>query len=153
MVPSSPKTPFQPYTPSHRQACLALFDANCPEFFAPNEREDYEVFLSGPLAEDYEVCLRGGAVVAAYGLEGKQAAKRVEVRWILVDPAAQGEGLGRAMMERLSEKARARGVEVLEIGASHRSAPFFAHFGAIEVGRTADGWGPGMHRVDMELVL
>ena len=36
---------FRAYQPADREACLALFDENCPAFFAPNEREDYEAFL------------------------------------------------------------------------------------------------------------
>ena len=43
-----PKAPFRPYSSADREACLANFDANCPAFFAPDERaEAYEgiVFL------------------------------------------------------------------------------------------------------------
>ncbi len=36
---------FRPYQTADREACLGLFDANCPEFFAPNERADYVAFL------------------------------------------------------------------------------------------------------------
>jgi hypothetical protein len=41
----------------------------------------------------------------------------------------------------------------IRIAASHRSAPFFARFGAETVRETPDGWGPGMHRIDMELTV
>mgnify|MGYP004128444723 CR=1 FL=1 len=34
------------YTHTHRAACLKLFDLNCPEYFAPNERTFYESFLA-----------------------------------------------------------------------------------------------------------
>ena len=36
---------FISYSPGHMAACLALFDANCPEYFSPGERSDYESFL------------------------------------------------------------------------------------------------------------
>ena len=36
---------FRGYRPPDESACLALFDENCPAFFAPNERDDYLVFL------------------------------------------------------------------------------------------------------------
>ncbi|WP_439102406.1 hypothetical protein [Congregibacter sp.] len=32
-------------------------------------------------------------------------------------------------------------------------APFLAHFDARECQRLEDGWGPGMHRIDMELTI
>ena len=35
--------------------CLDIFDANCPEFFAPNERQEYENFLNCD-SKGYEVC-------------------------------------------------------------------------------------------------
>ncbi len=40
-------------------AAHELFDANCPEFFAPNERLDYAEFLDSNLL-GYELCLTGG---------------------------------------------------------------------------------------------
>ena len=82
-----------------------------------------------------------------------EVAGRAGINWILFDPAAQGRGLGTALMERLLGRARELGVGTVEIAASHKSAPFFARFGAVEVERIADGWGPGMHRVEMEVDL
>jgi hypothetical protein len=65
----------------------------------------------------------------------------------------QGSGVGRMIMADVLRDAAARGAHAVDIAASHKSAPFFARFGALERGRTDDGWGPGMHRVDMELVV
>jgi hypothetical protein len=70
---------FSPYDGGCRDRCLAVFDTNFPEFFAPNERVEYVAFLD--------------------------------------------------------------------------CSPFFARFGAVEARRTSDGWGPGMHRVDMVLAV
>ncbi len=63
----------------------------------------------------------------------------------------QGRGLGSAIMAHVLEKARRSGMRILRIAASHKSAPFFARFGAETVAETPNGWGPGMHRIDMEL--
>ena len=58
---------FFPYNPELESACMALFDANCPQFFAPNERDDYLSFLkSQPIG--YQVCLSNDEVVGAFGL-------------------------------------------------------------------------------------
>jgi GNAT superfamily N-acetyltransferase len=160
---------FEAFAPGHRARCLEVFDANCPESFAPNEREEYAAFLDDTPG-GYEVCLVDGAVAGAFGLieeagrpgPGAEApaGSGLRLHWILIDPAIQGRGVGTAMMTRVVEAARARiasgeapdtSVRVVDIAASHRSAPFFARFGAEEVRRTEDGWGPGMHRVDMRL--
>ncbi len=56
-------------------------------------------------------------------------------------------------MTRVLEIVRTCGEGPLHIAASHKSAPFFARFGAQETATTPNGWGRDMHRVDMELVL
>jgi len=140
---------FEPYSLLHREACLAMFDENCPEFFAPNERADYADFLEG-VGADYRVCRRDGRVVGAFGLMPGGAADEAHLNWILLSPTAQGAGLGRAIMGDVAARAASRGVARIAIAASHRSSPFFVRFGARELVRTQDGWGPGMHRIDME---
>lgn len=140
---------MRPYSPADRDACLALFDANCPEFFAANERADYEAFLDA-MPDGYEVsALADGAIAGAYGLIAR-APGVASLNWILVDPRSQRQGTGSAMMRRAAELAATKGVTLITIAASHKSAPFFARFGAVPLQETPDGWGPGMHRIDME---
>ncbi|MEO8031614.1 MAG: GNAT family N-acetyltransferase [Gemmatimonadota bacterium] len=145
------RTLFRSFAESDREACLRLFDGNCPTHFAPGERADYQTFMSEKPG-DYQVCLQDDEVVGAYGVlpEGPTG---LALRWILVSNQRQGSGLGRAIMARVSVRLRTSGAgSRLYIGASHMSAPFFARFGATETGRIPNGWGPGMHRIDMELV-
>ena len=130
---------------------MAIFDANCPEFFAPNERQAYAAFLDSS-AEGYEVCELDGRIVGAFGLSFDEPGAAT-LNWIMLDPDAQGIGIGSAIMQRIIGLARRPGARTLNIAASQKSAPFFASFGAEIVARTDDGWGPGMHRVDMQLSL
>ena len=142
---------FRPFSSSDQQSCLALFDANCPEYFAPNERADYLGFLEKSPA-GYELCLMEDAVAGAFGLIGDAATRR-RLNWIMLNPQFQGRGAGRAIMERVIALAAAGRIHVVEIAASQKSASFFARFGAVTLKVTDNGWGPGMHRVDMELPL
>ena len=142
---------FRPFEENDRRACLELFDLNCPVFFAPNERSDYEEFLN-EAAERYELCLENDRVVGGYGLY-PDTPGRLALRWIMLSPHSQGRGLGSAMMARVVAALRESDGATLRISASHKSAPFFAKFGAEERARIPDGWGPGMHRVEMELAL
>lgn len=141
---------FRAYRDGDRDACLELFDQNCPEFFAPNEREEYAAFLAA-VEGDYTIVLEDGGVAGAFGLGPHAGA--VALRWILFARAMQGRGLGAAVMSRVRDEMRTRNVAVLHIAASHKSAPFFARFGAQPITTTRDGWGPGMDRVDMELTV
>jgi GNAT superfamily N-acetyltransferase len=139
---------FRPYQPGDAAACFRLFDANCPQFFAPNERQDLVEFLRVPPA-GYEVVRLGDEVVAAFGV--LREAGEMHLRWIMVAPSQQGHGLGRQIMARATAVVLAGGEKVLRIATSHVSERFFLKLGAREIGRSTDGWGPGMHRVDMVL--
>lgn len=143
---------FRTYTKSDLEECLALFDANCPEFFAPSERLDYEAFLALE-PPGYKVAVGGGEMLGAFGFEAAAHSSRGRLGWILVHPSAQRTGLGSQMLTEIRREAESRGISVLDIAASHRSCLFFAHFGAVELKRTQNGWGPGMHRVEMEWFL
>jgi GNAT superfamily N-acetyltransferase len=140
---------FEAYRPQWRAACLALFDANCPDYFTPGERADLERFLA-EVGTGYVVCLDGDAVVGAYGLFGRTDSDRAALRWIMIAPAAQGAGLGRAIMAKVEQAARAAGATVVDIATSQKTAAFFDRIGAHALGEIADGWGPGLHRIDME---
>ena len=95
---------FRPYRDADRQACTNIFDANCPEFFAPNERQGYEEFLERA-SGDYEVCEVDGKVLGAFGLfvDGDNIKA---LNWILLDPQTQGIGVGSTWS--FSSKARLR---------------------------------------------
>jgi GNAT superfamily N-acetyltransferase len=142
---------FRSYSRTGREACLSLFDANCPEFFAPNERDDYATFLDTD-PTGYELCIVTDQVAGAFGLIGTDTLRR-RLNWIMLNPQFQGLGIGSAVMTRVTTLAIAAGLETVDIAASHKSAPFFAKFGAVTTGIIQDGWGPGMHRVDMALSI
>lgn len=142
---------FRPYCEADHQACSSIFDANCPEFFAPNERQEYEEFLEA-IPDGYEVCEVEGKVVGAFGLFVHQDNVKV-LNWILLDPRTQGIGVGSRIMERVVHLGRTSQTRIVRIAASHKSAPFFAKFGAAAISTIKDGWGVGMDRVDMELSI
>ncbi|MGI9205683.1 MAG: GNAT family N-acetyltransferase [Woeseiaceae bacterium] len=148
---SSTRITFRPYCSADCDACLGIFDANCPEFFAPNEREEYQQFLE-LVPDGYEVCEADGRVLGAFGLFDEDQDKKT-LNWILLDPRSHGLGVGSSIMERVIQLGRSTETAMISIAASQKSAPFFARFGAQTTSTTTDGWGPGMHRLDMMLPL
>jgi GNAT superfamily N-acetyltransferase len=143
---------FIPYQPEYFEKCLTLFDANCPESFAPNERDDYAEFLN-QVPTGYLVSLHEDQVIGAFGLIQENTEDRRRLNWIMIDSSRQGAGFGRAMMEYVLAQSKILNVQFVDIAASHKSAAFFERFGAKGVKYTEHGWGPGMHRLDMELEL
>ena len=140
------------YTRLQAVACLKLFDLNCPGFFAPNERSDYETFLNGS-HNGYRVVRLDHAVVAAFGFRVQKKTGRGLISWIMVSPEVKDQGIGSEIMTWVREEARQQNVSIVDIAASHLSAPFFSRFGAMEIETIPNGWGPGMHRVNMEWLV
>ena len=82
---------FRLYDPSQVEACLSLFDSNCPAFFAAEERRDYFEFLSAaPL--NYFLGFYGNNVVCAFGYSATSD-ERPSLNWIMVAPAYQRAAL------------------------------------------------------------
>ncbi len=139
---------YTTYQKRHRHQCMALFEQNCPHFFAVEERADYEQFLdSAP--QNYWLVRQSDDCVACYGLtiQGSDAS----INWIMVDPTAHRRGIGSAMIARAFSIFTDHGVTHLKLATSQHAVRFFARFGLTERSRTMNGWGLGMHRIDMEL--
>jgi GNAT superfamily N-acetyltransferase len=142
---------FRRYCSADSTVCIGIFDANCPAYFAPNERRDYAEFLD-EVPHDYEVCEVDGRVLGAFGLMVDDNNEK-RLSWIMLDPRSQGLGIGMKIMERVIQLGRESDTRAVRIAASHKSATFFAKFGATTTTSTRNGWGPGMHRIDMILPL
>jgi len=142
---------LRPYQPGDRAACLRLFDANTPRFFLPEERRDFEGWLDGEEGPaEYLVIEEGGQVVACGGLWfSPDPARPAGFAWGMVHPNRQRQGLGRTLALARLDRLRALGVPHAALDTSQHTAPFYARLGFREVKRTPDGYGPGLHRVDM----
>jgi len=80
---------FVNYDKSYLYDCLKLFDANTPQFFAENERSDYEIFLAGN-PENYNVGFLNEDVVAVFGISIDSQHTRGRITWIMVSPHSKG---------------------------------------------------------------
>lgn len=142
---------FKSYSSNDKELCLDLFDSNCPEYFAPNERMDYENFLiSNPAG--YELCIGNKEIIGAFGLF-KENINQIRLDWILLNQKTQGIGIGSTIMNRVLIQASDSGADQILIATSHKAYKFFEKKGAIKISEKEHGWGPNMHRIDMELHL
>ena len=136
---------FVRYVPEQESTCLALIRRKLPDIHvAPNARADFADFLRMN-GSNYLVALDKRRAVAAFAVLPSMPG-RARLSWVMVAPDGHGAGLGRAMMEEAKTRAAALSAGVIDVGASHLSAAFFSRFGAREVGRIENGWGPNMHR-------
>jgi N-acetylglutamate synthase-like GNAT family acetyltransferase len=142
---------FKQYTRSNYKDCLALFELNCPAFFAVEERPDYQHYLKIKL-DLYLLGYHGQSVVCCFGIENR--IKDIAVlTWIMVHPDHHRRGYGQAMMSHFMASVATQATTKVLIATSQHAEAFFAKYGATRCGFQSDGWGKGMHRVDMEICL
>jgi len=142
---------LHPYTPADREACLAIFDSNCPEFLHADERPDFESWLSKPEGT-YLVLEMNHEIVACGGFAVEPEAPCLTLTWGLVHGDYHGRRLGTLLLlERLVRGLDAGGTTHAQLGTAPLTEAFFARVGFKSLTRTPDGWAPGLDRVDMRL--
>jgi ribosomal protein S18 acetylase RimI-like enzyme len=141
------------YRSSDRETLLAIFDANTPRFFAPRERDDFAKFLDQPLG-DFRVLYDdqgttigcGGVMVDEHGT--------ASLVWGIIAPPHQGTGFGWWMaLERLSWIAAMPHARRVVLDTSQETAGFYCKLGFRTLQVHPDGYGPGLHRHDLEMVV
>lgn len=148
-APYAADMPIRPFDPEDRDACLALFDSNVPEFFAPHERAEFGTWLHDP--GEYFVLEDGGRVMACGGvwLDPDSSERPAGLSWGMVARNTHRQGYGSELLAFRLERLRALGATEAHLDTSQHSAPFFGRFGFREVRRVPGGYGPGLDRVDM----
>ncbi|MEO9467758.1 GNAT family N-acetyltransferase [Parasphingorhabdus sp.] len=136
------------YQVSDRDACLAIFDSNIPDYFDQSERDMFADFLNGPsgfyfvIAQDGQVCACGG-----YAKEDRGQAR---FTWGMAERGRHGQGLGRLLAEhRLAEITASGLFQEIELFTTPIIAPFFQKFGFTVKETRKDGFAPGMDQVQM----
>ena len=143
----------RPYSPADRAACLAVFDSNTPRFFNPSERPDFEKFLDA-VDSPYFVMEHEGAIAGSGGYAIADDTSLASLVWGMVRADLHKLGLGRfLLMYRLREITKAGGVQLVRLGTSQHTAPFFEKQGFKVTGIRKDGYASGMDRVEMVMKL
>lgn len=140
---------------------MAIFDSNIPTYFADYERADFELSLNAfdegrlaykdSLKETYFVLEDEGRVVACGGYSLYSTKMEASMTWGMVHNALHKQGYGRALFSyRLREVTSLHPDYQLVLNTTQHTFPFFEKFGYKVVKITPDGYGPGLHRYDME---
>lgn len=142
------------YAPADRRACLAVFETNVPDFFAPSEREEFEAFLV-ELPGPYLVLEDGsGHVVGCGGYAVAPGTATADLCWGMVARDRHGLGLGRLLTEtRLARIRRDPAVEEVALRTSQRTRRFYERLGFVTERVVPNGFGPGLDRCEMWLRL
>ena len=141
---------FSDYHPSDRTTCSALFERNCPAYFAIEERSAYQAFLKAE-PKPYWIAWTDNVAVACYGVTIERDGAGID--WIIVDPSYQSKGVGDAMVKRAFNLFNKHDVKEVKVATSQHANRFFERYGLVETSTTLHGWGQGMHKIDMVMSL
>lgn len=152
---------IRPYSPADRAACLSIFGSNMPRYFVPDELPAFARWLDAQdagqlaypesLAEPYFVVEKAGQVVACGGLGIVLDRTWLTMAWGMVHHDLHGQGIGRALLQhRLQFANEHYSNYAVALDTSQHTYPFFEKLGFQVTKITPDGYGPGLHRYDMQ---
>lgn len=148
-----PDIRWRAYQQQDLDDCLRLFRSNQQPYFAADEYEEYQQFLTEEVnakTAPYFVLLDGNDVVGCGGY--MRCDDAVFLTWGMLERSLHGQGLGRELINGRIEKIRAEfGSLPICIETSQFTAPIYQRLSFIEVKRTENGFGPGLHAVRMQL--
>lgn len=148
------------YLKSDRQACLAIFDANCPTYFSPNEREQFVSWLDGQdsgtftypnsMADFFYVVLLDFNVIGCGGFYITKDAPVARISWGMIHPDFQHQGYGtKLLMFRMKQIEYLFPNHHMELDTSQHSFPFYEKLEFETKRITHHAYQPGLHRYDM----
>ena len=149
-----PVATIRAYRPGDRNACLAVFDSNVPDFFVPSERDEFAAFLDDLPGPYLVLADPAGAVVGCGGWAVEEGALHADLCWGMVHRDRHGEGLGRRLAEaRIDAVRESGGVASVRLHTSQHTTGFYERLGFELAGVEDDGYAPGLHRCDLRLEL
>lgn len=137
------------WSPADVEACAALLRANIPRYFFPHEEAELRDYLADPGPHYMVVEDQAGRVVGSGG-PARNSPESWSVCWMMVHPDLQGRGIGRLLTEACQDVVRKEGPGgTLRLDTSQHTEGFYLRLGFRTVSREADGYGPGMDRIEM----
>ena len=151
---------IQPYTSSNHDACTGIFNSNCPAFFDPSELELLRRWLGGldrgmnPYGNSEQnvffVGMLENKVIACGGFYVVRSKPEVRLAWGMVHRTFHRKGYGRNLLNYRLDHIRKNFPEhSILLDTSQHTMDFFQKQGFALLKETKDGYGPGLHRMDM----
>ena len=138
------------YTPADKAACLAIFDSNMPQYFMPEERQQFEDWLDKENREVYYVMTDNDQIVACGGIYIDTELNVAGQAWGMVLNSLHKRGYGKALtLHRIKEMDARFSHLDQHLGTSQHTAPFYEKMGYTTVEVIKEGFGPGLDHYKM----
>ncbi len=136
------------------RAHFGAVSETCATHYSPDV---IRIWAGGLRPEKYEAAIRsseffvaeeGGAVVGFAELDRETG----EVQGLYVSPEVAGRGVGRALLGKLEEIARARGLGSMHLTSSLNAVTFYERAGFVPTGTETRTLGPGVERASVKML-
>jgi ribosomal-protein-alanine N-acetyltransferase len=139
------------FNTSDKPALFQIFMLNTPDYFAAEEKKDFEAFLDEH-AKTYFVVEENGVIVGCGGYHFNATKTEGRISWDLFHPAYRGKGFGRQLVTHCLEAIRNEAsVRKISVWTSQLAFRFYARFGFKTKEIKKDYWGKGLDLYRMEL--
>jgi RimJ/RimL family protein N-acetyltransferase len=139
------------YTPADKEACLSLLDSNTPTFFAPHERDEFDIFLGNPGDRYWVVEDETGTIIGCSGYWIIDDTHVAIITWTMVARSWHGRGVGRwLLLTCLDHLCRIPAVQAVRLETSQHVAGFYERVGDFRMQEIVEnGFAPGLHKIHM----
>lgn len=144
---------FSEYHSVDFQRCVEIFESNCPDYFAQQERQEFEAFLLD-LPGPYLMLNHEGSAIGCGGYAFNQSDKSADLCWGMIHKDFHKRGFGEALLqERLKRIKMNPDIAFIHLNTSQLTDGFFASAGFVTRQVTQDGFAKGLDRYDMKLAV
>ncbi|KAB2966709.1 GNAT family N-acetyltransferase [Zoogloea sp.] len=142
------------YVAADRDAAIACFRSNVPEFFSAEDEDWFKSALDEPDGPNF-VVVSDGQVVGFGGYEVSTSYNHAVLVFGQIHARWHGKGLGSMLLQHRIEhlKAHAPPTKYLIIDTTLKVAPFYVRHGFEIVSHWREGFRDGADKVDLRLVL
>ena len=142
---------IRPYSSSDKPALLELLRLNTPQYFAPEEEQDFIEYLDKWL-EYYFVLEDDGKILGCAGINTADNGTTAVLSWDIIHPDSQGKGVGSRLTQYRLDLAKTMPVvEMIRVRTSQLVYPFYDKFGFELKNIAKDYWAPGLDMYFMEM--
>ena len=144
------------YTSIYEKECLAIFDSNTPQYFAPQECETFQGFLNRLAAPYSYFVIRdaGEKIIACGGIKLEPSNLLAKLRWDMVTAELHHQSIGTFLtLSRLYRICQSSEIRVVSLHTSQHSYQFYEKMGFVVQHIIPEGIVPGMDEYFMKLNL
>ena len=141
------------YEPADRQACVAAFRSCTPPYFRREDLSRFRRFIDH-LPGPYFVVQDEKEVIGCGGYAMGPLADEAAICWLIVNRRHHGQGVGSFLMtECVAGILNREGCNAVRLETSQHTRGFFERWGFATRAVTPNGFGSGLDRVEMRMVL